>query len=526
MESDPIHLKHPAPTFREWRPVAALQALFFITALIGLNGPLDSMHYLRQCQTFDVARHVFRDGWSAVFTPRASFTEFSVPDDTFSPLVLPAPRFTIIHLEVPFHGLFAWPAALLFPGQELVIVRLVSVVFALLSISLVYLVLRHWLDAAPALGGTALWTTAPLFIHCGQVPMPDVLAITGLLLAFLLALRGSIGGSSSAFLFTILAKLSLIVYGLPVLAALLIARECRSIGQFVKISLLWGLGPLLGITGWLSLSRHDPYGSWVVFGGFAPGPYGPPGLADWLDPKFYLNPLLYVFVFGGGIMGIVGLLFALGKTAARLNPVLKGSIILALLANYGLEKVVWFEPQYALPVIFWLVLAASFGFSRLLEIVRENRSWRIPLACLLVLHLALVCVTTNFLRSSRVPNVRDVEAAAQLTPPDARVVVYAKLPAGIPSAWMDRNTLKVAPFETYSDSGMDKLNQRLQGFRQAGFNYLIVFDVQGPHRGNPLRATDYDGDLTSASSPFRRYFDQKYQKLFEANNVVLYSLGP
>jgi len=506
--------------------VGLLQVLFLIIALIGLDEPFVSMHFVRQNQTFDVATHVFREGWSAVVTPRASFTQLSSPDDPLSPLITPAPRFTIIHLEVPFHGLFGWPAALLVKDHERAIVRLVSVVFALLSIGVFHLIVRQWIEPQAALAGTALWAMAPFTIYFGQIPMPDMLATTGMALAFLFALRGNLAGSSVAFLFAILAKLSVIIYGLPILTALLIASNCRSIGSFLRITVLWGVVPLLGISAWLSLSRHDPYGSWVVFGGYRPGGYGALTLHDLAHPAFYLSPFVYLLPCGIGIIGAVGLLLAMVNNPPRMNFWLKAAILLSLFCNYSLERIVWLEPQYSVPVLFWVILAASMGLPRLFEKVRGSRPWRIAMVGIVVAHLVLVGATVIFLKSSRVPNYQDLVVAAQLTPPDARLVVYAATPSASPSSWTDRNTLTLHPIPTRTPADFDAIAKQFLSFQEGGFDYLLVFDVEKHHRNIPFdsSAPVYDSDLTEQGSPFRRFCDDRYRKIFEGNHVILYSL--
>jgi hypothetical protein len=509
----------------EWRWIGILQAFFLIIALFGLDGPFVSMHFVRQNQTADVAHHVYREGWSAVIAPKASFSELYQPDDIFSAVVVPTPRFTIIHLEVPFHGIIGWPAAQVFRHHERAVVRLVSVAFAIISIRIFFLIVRRWVDPYPALAGTTLWATAPLIVHFGQVPTPDILATTGMAVAFFFALRGNLAPSSGAFLFALLAKLSIIIYGLPILVALLVAKECRSTGQFIKLSVLWGAAPLLSVLIWISLSRHDPYGSWVITGGFRPGNFGSLQVTDLLHPGFYLAPLIYLLPFGLGILGLTGLAFALRSHPPRMNFWIKGAILFALLCNYVVEKIVWAEPQYTVPVIFWTLLAASFGLPLLFEKMRESHAWRFALATLLLLHFAIAGYGIVFLKASRMPNLGDVQAAALHTPADARIVVYAGTPNASPSNWLDRNTMTLIPLGKEPHPGMlDALDKQLEKIHRVGFDYLLVFDVEEHHRGNPFGTAkpNYDTDYTVASSPVRRYFDGKYQKIYEGDHVVLY----
>jgi len=515
------------PTRGEWKLVGILQAFFLVTALHGLNAPFVSTHFVRQNFTFDVAQHVFHEGWKAVITPRSSFSQLSDPGKLSSPLPVPTPRTTICHLEVPFYGVIGWPASNVFKHHERAVVRLVAVMFAFLSIRFLYLALRYWLDPNPALLGTALWTTAPLVLQFGQVPMPDIMATTGMAAAFFFALRGNLVASSGAFLFTVLAKMSILIYGLPILVALLVARNCRSAGACVKVSLLWGITPLLGLLGWLSLSLHDPPGSWVVLGGYQPGSYGPVEMRDLTNPEFYITPLIFLFPFGCGLLGFLGLLFAAGSATARMNPWLKASILTSLATNYVMERIVSWEPQYTLPVLFWVTIAASFGFPRLLEKLRGDNRWRMAAGGILFVHVAVVIGAAWFLKASRVPNLQDMEAAMRLIPANARVVLYSAVASQPPPIWLNRNTLSFDPFEDPKPADLAILEKQLRNFQKAGFDYLLLLDMQDHYKLKAMmnQGSRYKTDFTDHSSPVRHFFDQKFHKMFEGNHVVLYSLA-
>ena len=162
-----------------WKLIWILQLIFILTALPHLDEPFLSVHFERQNQTYDLAEHIFHDGWSAVLFPKASF---SVRGYATQP-------FTIVRFEIPFHGILGWPIAAL-TGHDRAAVRIVSLFFAVLSISLVFLLLRRWVKPGPAVIGTILWATAPIVLHFGQVPMPDILSVAGLLAAFYFAIRG------------------------------------------------------------------------------------------------------------------------------------------------------------------------------------------------------------------------------------------------------------------------------------------------------------------------------------------------
>lgn len=390
--------------------VYLLQALFLVTALFDLDAPFLSVHFERQNQTFDIARHVFREGWSAVIAPKASF---SLPGYTSQP-------FTICRYEVPFHGLFGWPLAAAL-GHERAVVRLISVAFALLSIYLFFSTLRHWVEPAAALAGTALWATAPLVLQLGQVPMPDILCTTGVIASFYFALKGNLPVSSGCFLFAILAKESVLPFGLPILVALLVAKECRSAGRFLILSIAWGLAPLLGLAAWISLDRFSPPTPWTIL----------QTAAERNDVGF-LNPTLYVvgaaclFPFGVGVLGMLGIASAAINKAPRMNCWIKRSIVVACLVYFFFVDRKILEPQYFLPLIFWLALAASFGFAWLIERQRSSLLWRTVLGVAVCAHVVVVWMFTSDVKAARVSNLAGIESAAHLIPTGARVVMFCR----------------------------------------------------------------------------------------------------
>lgn len=517
----------PAIAGWEWRWVILFQVLFLLSALPGLNAPFTSMHYVRQNHTFDIARHVYREGWPAVIAPRFSISQLSDRYDPLSPVPNPTPQVTFVYLEVPFLGIFGWPAAQFFPDKERAISRLVAIVFSIASIALYFLIARRWVDAPAALAGAAIWASAPLILHFGQVPMPDVLALVGLAACFLFALRGNLACSSAAFLFTVLAKMSILIYGLPILTALLLALGCRSLFNAAKWAILWGTAPLLGLATWLLLAAHAPPGSWDISGNSDSQHFGPIHLHDLLHWKYYLPPFLYLVPLGCGILGIAGLIFASWKQARRINPWILAAIFISIAVNYVGENIAWHEPQYTIPVLFWLLIVAAPGLSILLEKARQNRLWRISLIGLAVLHLLIAAISVAFLKTSRVANFSDIQAAKKLLPPEARVVVYSTTPNVYMSVWLDHNTLMLHPFHEQipSPSLLEKLNQQLDNLHHVGFDYLLLVDAPRTQSLSILwQKPPYATDYTSPQSPLRQDFDTHFPKVLEGDHLVLYAL--
>jgi hypothetical protein len=476
--------------------VYLLQALFLAIALFGLDAPFLSVHFERQNQTFDIARHVFHEGLSAVIAPKASF---SLPGYTSQP-------FTIARYEVPFHGLFGWPLAAAL-GHERAAVRLVSVAFALISIYLFFRTLRHWVEPATALAGTALWAMTPLVLQLGQVPMPDILCTTGVIASFYFALNGNLPVSSGCFLFAILAKESVLPFGLPILVALLVAKECRSVGHVLILSIAWGLVPILGLAAWISLDRFSPPTPWTILQTAADR--NDTGL---LEPRLYTFTAACLFPFGVGVLGMLGVASAALNKAPRMNCWIRRSIVVACLVYFVFVIRKILEPQYFLPLVFWLALAASFGFARLIERQRFSLVWRTALGVAICAHVLVVWMFTSDLKAARVSNLAGIESAAHLIPNGARVVMVCRHYGAGPAVWLNRNVVNI-PGDTKD------LDHELRTLRSQNFTYLMILDVESRHRGEAV--THY----ADPSSAVRQFCDQNLQRLFESQNVVLYSLN-
>lgn len=501
--------------------VWVFQLLFIAVALLGIDSPFLSVHFERQNQTFDIARHVFQDGWQAVLFPKASF---SLPTHPTQP-------FTIARLEVPFYGIFAWPLAVV-TGHERAAVRLVAVFFAVLSINLIFRILRHWLDPGPALVGTFVWTTAPLVLHFGGVPMPDILCTTGILASFYFALRGSLGFSSAAFLFSILAKESVIGFGLPILVALLIAKGCRSLKQASILTLVWGMAPLLGLAAWISLDALVPHIGWNLYG---PGLKERGRIQELVSPVFYLKSFACLFPFGLGLLGALGILAGIASPIRRINSWLWWSIIISctFYIVFVLRKIT--EPQYFLPLLIWLVIAASFGFARLLQRIRPSVSSTSLIWAAVCVHILLVCFMVLDLKSSRVIDFASIEEAGQLIPLNARVIVAYRHYGAAPAVWLDRNVIAISGREEHPAD-------TVQALQTVGFTHLMILDLESRYSApettfkvmirqsfdallnRRIRRGEQLTQFTGVDSPVRHFCDQHYSKLLERPHVILYSL--
>lgn len=502
------------------RLVWFFQALFVVVMLFQLDEPFLGAHNERQNETFDMARHVYRDGWRSVLTPKVSY---SWPNALKQP-------YTAMLMEVPFHGIIAWPFTYI-TSHERALMRLVSTAFALMSIQLLYWILYLWVSPAAAAAAAGCWAMAPLVLQFGQVPMPDIISTAGLLLAFWFALRGKLPAASLGFLFSMLAKPNSIVFGLPVLVALLLARNCRSVRDILRVSILWGWLPLVGIVAWEFLINYfTPPTDMTIL-----DVMGRSGENRLLRLSFYKFLFGCLFPMGTGVLGFLGIIFAWKGGIKRLAPWLKVAIILSNFAFIVLVVRKVAEVQYTLIILIWLIMAASFGFEFLLAKWCESRLWRTGLAAAMIVHVLMAIFFTVDLKGSRAPNYPDIVRAGSILPPDARVIVLYRYYGASPAIWLNRNVVAVGG---YSPSFFPSFCEKAFA---AGFTHVMILDMESwhdPHShdsplamikrvlnvGHPNQDASVTG-LTSPSSLFRQYCDLVFEPIFSGSRVVLYSMA-
>ena len=332
--------------------VHLVQLLFVAVVLLDLNGPFVSAHNERQNQSFDMARHVYRDGWKSVITPKVSYVY-----EGYETL----PYMAALQ-EFPVNGLIMWPLTAVV-GHERALARLVATAFSLAAIQLLYLILRHWLPAGTSAAGTIVFALSPLVLHFGQVPMPDIICVAGMLAAFLCALRGKLAASSAGFAFALLAKPSVIVFGLPILTALLIQRRCRSPWECARNAIAWGWLPLICLATWMSvLIAFAPRTAITISGILAERGHW----VSLIRLKFYRELLGGIFGFGAGVLGVLGLLAARREKGPGMDRRIKWAIIISNLVFFLCVYRKVPEPQYVLASLPWVMLGAAFGLDYLL----------------------------------------------------------------------------------------------------------------------------------------------------------------
>lgn len=491
---------------------------FFAVAWPDLSEPFTSAHYVRQNHTFDINQRVFHEGWPAVLTPKMSFSLLENPQDPF----------TVARMDFPFHGLVGWTWAIWFPGQEREIVRLVSMAATAFSVGLFFWILRFWHTEAVALIICAIWLFSPLLLHLGQIPMPDIFATTFMMAAFAFSLRGRLLWSALFFLLALLAKVSVIVYGLPILAGLLSAKQPQRILPLFRLSIQWGLIPLVGLAFWICLGQYDPPASWQIIGGVPCGERGPIRLEDLLSLRMYVSPLVMLFAFGCGVLGTACLWASFGRLRQIPGRSLVGCTLAAIVAQYLLMRITWLEFQYTLPVLFWVLWVASFGVDPILRKIREHSGFKAACLMATVFHVALILVCATYLKKSRVSNIQAIEAAQKYLPDNSRIIVFASVRGTTtsPPVWLKRNTLSLRelalPGAPWNEA---ELSLQIEKLRPAGFNYLAVFDVDAAKSVWPLaRSPVFETNYALAGSEIRQFCESRFQLIYEGDRMALYSL--
>jgi 4-amino-4-deoxy-L-arabinose transferase-like glycosyltransferase len=417
--------------------------------------------YERQGQSALVSRAVLRDGWPAVWQPRGDF----LAEDR-----LDAAGF-VIRYEFPFHGLITWPLYRVFGVAEWV-ERIAPLAMALVGLLLVA-------KAGAALGGSpgagafaaAVLGTAPLYAHLGRVPMPDIFATVLVLASFLAAWQRRTALSAGLFAAACLAKANLAVFGLPVLGALLL-RDDGALERPWPWRRALGWCALAGVpfAAWVGAAVFDPPGSWsIVQQATADVHDGFPG--DLVQPLFYVSVGAYLTAFGIGVGGVVACVAAgvyrpRGRVFVALVLAGASTVVSAVLG----PRFFWREPQYVLPVIVFLALAAACGWPGLKAAWQRHRAWRLALAALAVAHVAATAWFLRDLKGDRVPDQPAIAAMARHVPPEGRVAALGITWGAAPADWMRRKVWAI-------EGDRPLRGDLLARLRAAGFTHVLVFET-------------------------------------------------
>ena len=364
------------------------------------------------------------------------------------------------------------------------------------------------------------------------VSLATWLALPVVLAAFWFALINNLPASSGCFLFAVLAKISVIFFGLPVLAALLVARSCKTIPECLRVTFCWGAIPLVGLIGWVSLEFFDPNTPWTIAKQISERG----GAHVLFTAKFYAFIGAILVPYGLGPIGILGCaMIVVKKCTSQIKPSIKWTLLVSnfLYLIIMVSKIA--EPQYLLPSLAWLTLAAAFGINHLVQKPNHGIHWRVGIASLVCLQVLTAFIFTIDLKASRVPDFQSIEKAAGSIPSGARVLVAYPFYGAAATVWLNHNVLAI------NNTGVFETD--LSRLEKIGFSHIVLMDVKTRTKSGPKEsllkmlvsichlsrqpATGRDPWLsgyTLPTSPFCQYCDPRFTRIFSSDFIIVYAL--
>ena len=414
--------------------------------LVGLPKSSTSTAHERQNQTLLIAKKIHEDGFLSFWQPKANFLNEQAPKDPNSQ------PYTVIRLEFPYHGILGYPFSKIF-GFHGWLYATLSLLFSFTIIIFSWRLFRIFTDFYSSSFGLMLLVLAPLFLHFGQVAMPDVIALTGLVTSLYGAAytvtnpkqlvinerKNWLGFFISASLFSligILGKPSLLPYGLPVslLAIQLFEEKKTKIIAFLGFWLIT-IYPLIL---WNLLVYFDPPYSWNIF---LASVVQAPLFELLLSPIFYIKTITWAIILGVGIPGIIfsisaiPIMFKLPKYRWWLPSALFSIVFVYISQRTYLIR----EPQYTIPIVFWLTFFAAIAINELRQKGSKLVSPKLLLG-LFTIHLITVTWGVIYLKTDKFPTARSLTAISEILPPKAKVVQVSPSYGPTPTYFLNRAT--------------------------------------------------------------------------------------
>lgn len=482
--------------------------LFLLISLIRINAPFTNASHERQYQTVEMGQSLIARTGATVWMPRAAFANYSHPEQ----------EYTVVRLEVPFHAAFGALLARV-TGEAPWVWRSISILASLLSIILATFVFCHFVPEGGGFLAGALFSSAPLLLHYGQVPMPDILCTLGMITSFAVAclfkthkFYFKVILSALAFAAALLGKPSILPFALPICVFLFVPEDRRLEKKNFLPFCLWCAIALAPLLIWVFGSLHDPPGTMNLFSLSTHEQRGFPG--DLRDPMFFVRVFSYLTLFGVGPLGFLlsarGLCFI---SKSKTKNLLIAALISILSTYMGMTRYMWREPQYTLPVLFWLSLFAAYGWMYRPRILRL----KLVFACLGICQLMTLAWATVDLKSDRVPNHAELQGLTRFLDKNAKILQVSPSYGATPSGLLQRTTLFYVPRST-------KTQESLDFYRKRSYTHVLFWDYT--LRGNPLnkerrvvRARELEPELWN-------FAHSNLKLVYESEHVSLFALSP
>ena len=495
--------------------------------LVGLPKISKDTSHERQNQTLLIAQKINENGFFSFWQPQANFGNSS-----YAPDYPNAQPYTVIRLEFPYHGILGYPFSKIF-GFHRWIYATLSLLFSFTIIIFSWQLLRIFTDFYASSFGLMLLVLAPLFLHYGQVVMPDIIALTGLVASLYAAAytvtnpkqlaindrKNWLGFLISASLFSlvgILGKPSLLPYGLPVSLLAIQAFEKKET-KIIAFFSFW-LITIFPLVLWNLPIYFDPPYSWNIIK--SSGDQAP--LFELLlSPIFYLKTMTWVTILGVGIPGIIfsisaiHVMFKLPKYRWWLPSALFSIIFVYVSQRTYLLR----ELQYTTIIVFWLAFFVAIAIDELRKKGSKLVSPKLLLG-LFTLHLIMVTWGVLYLKTDKFPAAIALTAISEILPPQAKVVQVSPSYGATPTYFLNRSTAQFLPKED------QYANLAIEDYQVLGYSYLVFFDY--PLAANSfIDVIRYKRNLILSKSLAPKLYDyaqKNFEKVFEQDGVILFKM--
>lgn len=521
MSASPDHATKVLPNSPPWftRLMKDRMALWLIlllalaTRMYSVNAPLTDGGQERQTQVAMIARNLYRDNLNVLY-PRM---------DIFAP----EPGYTA--LEFPLQ-----PALMAivyyFVGVHDIVGRLVTIMFSMASIVVMYLLSKYFLPERGALLATAIYALTPMSIYFGRAVFPEALLLFFSLGALYFLLRWSQCHETRYYVLSwIFAAIAFLVKAPPGLAMIL------------PLGAVWW-------EGWQSssLRRADfyayfglaimPIALWALWASHigpsdpAWNPYQVSAIGRWGIPNAWFSPTFYSWVFTSLVLValtplvvLLGILGLVETRQHRLGIVIYAWVIAMIAFVFGTPGAQATHWNYQVPLIPVGALLAGFGIcglfkSRHAKVVWDGFIRRRPIAVGVIAIVLLgygviyaVVVRDAYDIGKRVPVAIEVGQIVQKEIPNEGFIllIQPQMVATTQTYYMDRKVHR-----SNGDDPIPLSIATLEKWRANGAMGLVVVDT--PYGSGT--------ELVRSNPELLAYLRANYRTVIEAEHYLIYSL--